>query len=82
MLADITVGDALELMDRETESFPGPAKDHKVFYRMLRERLPGTTIVSIGHRSTLEAFHDRRMVLEPEGGGFTPREVRKAVPAE
>ena len=37
MLADITVGDALELMDREAESFPGPAKDHKVFYRMLRE---------------------------------------------
>ena len=37
MLADITVGDALELMDREAESFTGPAKDHKVFYRMLRE---------------------------------------------
>jgi len=37
MLADITVGDALELMDREAESFPCPAKDHKVFYRMLRE---------------------------------------------
>ena len=37
MLADITVGDALELMDREAESFSGPAKDHKVFYRMLRE---------------------------------------------
>jgi len=37
MLADITVGDALELMDREAESFSSPAKDHKVFYRMLRE---------------------------------------------
>ena len=37
MLADITVGDALELMDREAESFSGPARDHKVFYRMLRE---------------------------------------------
>jgi integrase len=37
MLADITVGDALELMDREAECLPGPAKDHKVFYRMLRE---------------------------------------------
>jgi len=36
-LADITVGDALELMDREAESLPGPPKDHKVFYRMLRE---------------------------------------------
>jgi integrase len=37
MLADIAVGDALELMDREAESFSCPAKDHKVFYRMLRE---------------------------------------------
>jgi integrase len=37
MLADITVGDALELMDREAESFSCPVKDHKVFYRMLRE---------------------------------------------
>jgi hypothetical protein len=36
-LADITVGDALELMDREAAILPGPAKDHKVFYRMLRE---------------------------------------------
>ena len=37
MLADITVGDALELMDREAESFTCPTRDHKVFYRMLRE---------------------------------------------
>jgi integrase len=37
LLADITVGDALELMDREAESFCCPTKDHKVFYRMLRE---------------------------------------------
>ena len=37
VLADITVGDALELMDREAAILPGPAKDHKVFYRMLRE---------------------------------------------
>ena len=36
-LADVTVGDALELMDREAESFTCPTRDHKVFYRMLRE---------------------------------------------
>ena len=29
-------------------------------YRLLQERLKGTTIVSIGHRSTLGAFHRRR----------------------
>ena len=37
ILADITVGDALELMDREAETFTCPTRDHKVFYRMLRE---------------------------------------------
>jgi vitamin B12/bleomycin/antimicrobial peptide transport system ATP-binding/permease protein len=29
-------------------------------YRLLQERLKGTTIISIGHRSTLGAFHRRR----------------------
>ncbi|PPD08462.1 MAG: ABC transporter, partial [Methylocystis sp.] len=44
-------------------------------YAMLRERLPGTTIVSIGHRSTLHAFHDRDIVMEPAPGGvFSPRD--------
>lgn len=37
VLADIIVGDALELMDREAETFTCPTRDHKVFYRMLRE---------------------------------------------
>jgi putative ATP-binding cassette transporter len=44
-------------------------------YAMLRERLPRTTIVSIGHRSTLHAFHDRHIVMEPaQGGVFSPRD--------
>jgi putative ATP-binding cassette transporter len=33
----------------------------------LVSRLPGCTIVSIGHRSTLIAFHGRRLVLAPDG---------------
>ena len=37
MLADITVGDVLELMDREAEHLACPARDVKVFYRMLRD---------------------------------------------
>jgi len=36
-IADITVGDVLELMDREAEHFTCPTRDHKVLYRMLRE---------------------------------------------
>ena len=34
-------------------------------YRLLQERLKGTTIVSIGHRSTLGAFHRRRFEVAP-----------------
>jgi hypothetical protein len=37
ILADITVGDALELMDREADTFTCPTRDHQVLYRMLRE---------------------------------------------
>ena len=37
-------------------------------YALLRERLPETTVVSIGHRSTLAAFHDRQLAMEPESG--------------
>ncbi len=38
-------------------------------YRLVRERLPGTTIVSIGHRPTLAPFHDRRLELRPDATG-------------
>jgi putative ATP-binding cassette transporter len=44
-------------------------------YEMLAERLPHTTIVSIGHRTTLRAFHQRRLVMaRREDGLFAPRE--------
>ena len=39
-------------------------------YRLLEEKLPTTTIVSIGHRSTLEAFHQRHVVLIRDGQQF------------
>ncbi|WP_159730215.1 ABC transporter ATP-binding protein/permease [Methylosinus sp. Ce-a6] len=45
-------------------------------YSMLKERLPQTTIVSIGHRSSLYAFHRRHIAMEPAvDGTFTPREA-------
>jgi putative ATP-binding cassette transporter len=40
-------------------------------YRLLEERLPATTIVSIGHRSTLAAFHTRSVSLARDGDVFT-----------
>jgi putative ATP-binding cassette transporter len=39
-------------------------------YRLLEEKLPATTIVSIGHRSTLKAFHQRNVVLTRDGDRF------------
>jgi putative ATP-binding cassette transporter len=43
-------------------------------YRLLTEKLPHTTLVSIGHRQTLEAFHRRNMVLVPDGDHYRVQE--------
>ena len=40
-------------------------------YSLLRERLPGTTLVSIGHREGLAAFHARTLAVGA-GGGSPP----------
>ena len=39
-------------------------------YGLLRQRLPKTAIVSIAHRPTVAAHHDRRYVVEPERGAL------------
>ena len=55
----------------------------EAIYMMLRQRLPDTTVVSIGHRSTLVAFHDRRIDMRPtEGGLFAPGDVRAVEAAQ
>jgi putative ATP-binding cassette transporter len=38
-------------------------------YRLLRERLAGTTLFSVGHRATLRPFHSRQLLLRANGGG-------------
>jgi putative ATP-binding cassette transporter len=43
-------------------------------YRLLQERLPDTTVVSIGHRATLTAFHRRRLSFERDGERHAVRE--------
>jgi putative ATP-binding cassette transporter len=47
-------------------------------YRLLQEKLPATTIVSIGHRSTLEALHERNVILAPGSEGFALRDRGEA----
>jgi vitamin B12/bleomycin/antimicrobial peptide transport system ATP-binding/permease protein len=39
-------------------------------YHLLEQKLPASTIVSIGHRSTLKAFHQRNVVLARDGDRF------------
>ena len=53
-----------------------------VLYRLLQERLKGTTVISIGHRSTLNVFHRRRVEVVPDDGFSQLREVPLVSAAE
>jgi vitamin B12/bleomycin/antimicrobial peptide transport system ATP-binding/permease protein len=67
-------------LDEATASLDEAAE--AALYRLLQERLKGTTIISIGHRSTLGAFHGRRIELVPEASAYHVREVPLASAAE
>ena len=38
-------------------------------YRLVRERLAGTTVFSVGHRATLRSFHSRQLLVRANGNG-------------
>ena len=73
-------------LDEATASLDEPAE--AALYRLLEQRLAASTIVSIGHRSTLAAFHKRRLAFTREGdrylaargqivaGGMTRKPIR------
>jgi vitamin B12/bleomycin/antimicrobial peptide transport system ATP-binding/permease protein len=67
-------------LDEATASLDEPSEAR--LYRLLHERLPTTTIVSIGHRSTLRDFHERTVELVHEGDGFTLRPKEAATVSE
>ena len=46
-------------LDEATAALPEEAQD--ALYRLVKERLPNTTLVSVGHRASLAAHHDRRL---------------------
>jgi putative ATP-binding cassette transporter len=48
-------------------------------YRLLEEKMPAATIVSIGHRSTLKTFHQRHVALTAEGDRFALQDERESV---
>jgi len=55
-------------LDEATASLDEPSE--AALYRLIEQKLPATTIVSIGHRNTLEAFHQRNVVLARDGDRF------------
>ena len=60
-------------LDEATASLDEPAESN--LYRLLHARLPRTTLVSIGHRSTLFEFHDRHLALQQDGNLHRLREA-------
>jgi len=51
-------------LDEATSALDEDIERH--LYQMLRERLPNATVISIAHRPTVAAFHQRRLELEPD----------------
>jgi putative ATP-binding cassette transporter len=37
--------------------------------RLVAEKIPAATVISVGHRPELEAFHERKLVLKHQKGG-------------
>jgi putative ATP-binding cassette transporter len=56
-------------LDEATSALDEPLE--QAMYKLIPERLPGATIVSIGHRHTLQAFHKRRIELKPAADGVS-----------
>src|SRR5512138_3157964 len=49
-------------LDEATSALP--EADQASLYRLLKERLVNTTLVSIGHRESLAQYHDKRLVWQ------------------
>jgi len=64
-------------LDEATASLDEPSE--AALYRLLEAKLPATTIVSIGHRSTLDAFHQRNVRLARDGDRFVLQDAAESV---
>ena len=67
-------------LDEATASLDEPSEAK--LYHLLQQRLPGAAIISIGHRSTLAAFHRRRFTLERDGQRYQVHEAAISPAAE
>ena len=67
------------VMDEATAALDPLSQEHLM--RLLLERLPEATVISVGHRAELEAFHTRKLVLEYHADGarlVSDESIRKA----
>ena len=55
------------VLDEATSALDPPSQEQLM--RMISDQLPATTILSVGHRPELEAFHERKLMLERRSGG-------------
>lgn len=68
------------LLDEATASIDEPGEAQ--LYHLIRERLPNTTIVSIGHRSSLRPFHRRHLIVDRGPTGCRVRDMPVAAAAQ
>ena len=54
-------------LDEATSALDEPSE--AALYGVIGELLPETTVVSIGHRSSLAVLHDRRVAIQPDAAG-------------
>jgi putative ATP-binding cassette transporter len=62
------------VLDEATSALDPPSQEKLM--KLISEELHATTIVSVGHRPELEAYHDRKLVLEKKQGEEAARLVR------
>jgi len=55
------------VMDEATSALDPPSQEQLM--NLVLERLPQATLISVGHRPELEAFHTRKLLLEYRPGG-------------
>lgn len=51
-------------LDEATASMDEGLED--AMYRLLREKLPQMTVISVGHRSTLQTHHNHQLLIDPQ----------------
>lgn len=52
-------------LDEATSALDEPAE--QLMYQLLKEKLPNTALISVGHRSTLKDFHRKKLTIDGTG---------------